>query len=603
MPFQNIIVGLIAGSLMGLVSASMGPAITTKEPDRATQGLLILWQRSAWQTVALTVLIAPLGEELLFRFAGISLIKLFFTYPWPIIITAIAFGLAHNQFPLNIISGVLGLVLGMIYWHFGLIASTIAHGTQNGVVLFHLWWRFRKRTGLTLSESLAIFSIDQTIQFYETGIRPREERNMMKTIAIPYHTGLTEIHIAEKNIKAVITAEADCFDPGKSEEELVRAALALPIGTPPLSELSKGKQKVVLITSDHTRSVPSKLTLPLLLAEIRSGNPDAEITILIATGLHRATTEEEMRRMFGDEIVDHERIAVNDAYCAEDFTFMGTLPSGAEFHMNTLAVDCDLLLAEGFIEPHLLAGFSGGRKSVLPGICNRSTVNENHSYQAVASPKAIAGVMDQNPIHLDMEEAARRAKLAFILNVAENSEKKVIAAFAGDPIEAHAHGVEFVRELAQRPAITGDIVVTSNGGYPLDQNLYQTPKAVTTAEVCAGSDGVIIMIAACADGIGGEFFGKLMTMGSVDEIDRYLAAIPPKETISEQWCVQIYARVLKKHQIILVSDYLERETVERANLIYAATPDEALEIAYRIKGQDAEVVVIPDGVSVVATPI
>jgi len=282
---------------------------------------------------------------------------------------------------------------------------------------------------------------------------------------------------------------------------------------------------------------------------------------------------------------------------------MGTLPSGAEFHMNTLAVDCDLLLAEGFIEPHLLAGFSGGRKSVLPGICNRSTVNENHSYQAVASPKAIAGVMDQNPIHLDMEEAARRAKLAFILNVAENSEKKVIAAFAGDPIEAHAHGVEFVRELAQRPAITGDIVVTSNGGYPLDQNLYQTPKAVTTAEVCAGSDGVIIMIAACADGIGGEFFGKLMTMGSVDEIDRYLAAIPPKETISEQWCVQIYARVLKKHQIILVSDYLERETVERANLIYAATPDEALEIAYRIKGQDAEVVVIPDGVSVVATPI
>ena len=131
--------------------------------------------------------------------------------------------------------------------------------------------------------------------------------------------------------------------------------------------------------------MPSKITLPILLAELRAGSPDAEITILIATGLHRATTPEEQRRMFGDAIVDHERIAVNDAFRPEDFVHVCTLPSGADFEVNRLAVECDLLVTEGFIEPHFFAGFSGGRKSILPGICSEVTVNENHSYKAIYS--------------------------------------------------------------------------------------------------------------------------------------------------------------------------------------------------------------------------
>ncbi|MFR3972776.1 MAG: hypothetical protein ACLTZH_05700 [Subdoligranulum sp.] len=143
-------------------------------------------------------------------------------------------------------------------------------------------------------------------------------------------------------------------------------------------------------------------------------------------------------------------------------------------------------------------------------------------------------------------------------------------------------------------------MVTSNGGYPLDQNLYQSPKAVATAEACAGEDGVIIMCCSCADGMGGTHFEKLITMGTVDEIDGYLSKIPPKETIPEQWCPQIYARILKKHPVILVTTYLKPEEVRKANMIPASTPDEALEIAYQMKGRDASVVVIPDGVSVLA---
>lgn len=422
----------------------------------------------------------------------------------------------------------------------------------------------------------------------------------MRTIPVPYYKGHMDLHVAEENLKAVVMAAGDSYDPGKGEEELVREALAHPIGSKPLRELSRGKKKVVLVTSDHTRAVPSRLTLPILLEEIRAGNPAAEITILIATGLHRPTTEQEMRAMFGDQIVDQEKIAVNHAFEPEEFVFMGMLPSGAEFHVNRLAAECDLLVTEGFIEPHFFAGFSGGRKSILPGICNAATVNENHSYKAISSPWSATGVLEKNPIHLDMVTAARRMNVQFILNVAQNSEKKVIAAFAGDLEEAHAKGVAFVRKLSQCAPVTGDIVVTSNGGYPLDQNLYQTPKAVSTAEACAGEDGVIIMSASCADGMGGEFFEKLIVKGKPEEIDEYLSQIPPKETISEQWCAQIYSRILRKHTVILVTTYLDEETVSKANMLHALSLDEALEMAYERKGRDAKVVVIPDGVSVLA---
>lgn len=422
----------------------------------------------------------------------------------------------------------------------------------------------------------------------------------MQTIQIPYYTSTLDLHVEEKNLLQVVTAKMHEYDPGKSEVELIREALEHPIGTPRLRELAKGKKKVVLVTSDHTRAVPSKLTLPILLEEIRSGNPDADITILIATGLHRATTEEEQRRMFGDAIVDHEKIAINNAFDPTQFTHVCTLPSGADFNVNKLATECDLLITEGFIEPHFFAGFSGGRKSILPGICSQETVNENHSYKAISSPYANTGVLEHNPIHEDMVCAARAVNVQFIFNVALNGEKKVIAAWAGDLEQAHAAGVAFIRKWSQCPGITGDIVVTSNGGYPLDQNLYQSPKAVATAEACAGEDGVIIMCCSCADGMGGTRFAKLIKMGTVDEIDGYLSKIPPKETIPEQWCPQIYARILKKHPVILVTTYLDHEEVRKANMIPASSPDEALEIAYQMKGRDAKVVVIPDGVSVLA---
>ena len=424
----------------------------------------------------------------------------------------------------------------------------------------------------------------------------------MKTISIPYYTSTLDLHVDEANLKAVVTAKMHEYKAGKTEVELVHEALEHPIASPRLRDLAKGKQKVVLVTSDHTRAVPSKITLPILLDEIRQGNPDADITILIATGLHRPTTEEEQRRMFGDAIVDHEKIAINNAFDPNQFIHMGVLPSGADFNVNKLAAECDLLVTEGFIEPHFFAGFSGGRKSILPGICSQETVNENHSYKAISSPYANTGVLEHNPIHEDMLAAAKMVNVQFIFNVALDGQKKIIAAWAGDLEKAHAEGVAFIRKWSQCPSITGDIVVTSNGGYPLDQNIYQAVKGMTAAEATVNEGGVIIMAAKSEDGHGGQVFYE--TFRDEPDLDRMMErflATPAEETIPDQWQSQIFARVLKRARVVYVSS-APQEMVRDLHMIPAGSMEEAREIADRLLGKpDGSGTVIPDGVSVMVT--
>jgi len=188
-------------------------------------------------------------------------------------------------------------------------------------------------------------------------------------IKIPYSTTHLQLKVPDRNLLGVLESKAHSFKAETTEDALVEQALANPVDSPRLKELAQGQEKVVIITSDHTRPVPSKITMPILLNEIRKGNPKADITILIATGFHRPTTKEEMVQRFGDEIVTNETILVHDCYDEEELTYLGKLPSGGDLVLNRLAVEADLLISEGFIEPHFFAGFSGGRKSVLPGYC------------------------------------------------------------------------------------------------------------------------------------------------------------------------------------------------------------------------------------------
>jgi nickel-dependent lactate racemase len=419
----------------------------------------------------------------------------------------------------------------------------------------------------------------------------------MPIIKLPYYTGHLEINVAAENLKAVLAPPAGKTAGRPGPAGAVIQALAAPSGTPPLCELAAGKLRILIITSDHTRAMPSRLTLPLLLGQIRNGNPAAEVTILIATGLHRRTTETEQRMMFGDDIVNREKIVVHDAYDEDKMRYIGDLPSGGKCFVNALALEADLLVTEGFVEPHFFAGFSGGRKSILPGIASAQTICENHCAWAIAHPASRIGIMEGNIINADMEYAAARVGVDFSLNVALDDQKEIIAATAGALSEAHAAACAFVRERAGAERVRGEIVVTSNGGYPLDQNLYQSPKAMITARECAVPGGVIIMIASCVDGLGGEEFGRMMLSGSPTDVLAAILNKPARETVPEQWNAQILCEIMTRHPVILVSTYLDPALTRQIGMIPAATPNEALAIAYRMKSPTASVVVIPDGVA------
>ena len=422
----------------------------------------------------------------------------------------------------------------------------------------------------------------------------------MKTILLPYGKESVPVEIEEAHLAGVLRSGIHGYTAPKGAVELVRESLEHPVGTPRLRDLAAGKKKITVIASDHTRPVPSRVIMPLMLAEIRAGNPDAEVTILVATGLHRTTTREELAAKFGEDIVAQERIVVHDCDDAANLVNLGKLPSGGDLIVNRLAVEADLLVAEGFIEPHFFAGFSGGRKSVLPGIASRATVMYNHNAGFIAHPKARTGVLDGNPIHEDMLFAARAAKLAFVVNVVIDAAHDPIFSVAGDCEAAHRVGREFLAEKCQVEAIPADIVISTNGGYPLDQNIYQAVKGMTAAEAAVRPGGVIVMFAKAADGHGGASFHRTFRdEPDLERMMRTFLARKPEETIIDQWQSQILARVLLKAKVIFVSA-CDDQIVKDLHMIPAHGPKEALDAAKALVGKpDYQVTVIPDGVSVI----
>ncbi len=422
----------------------------------------------------------------------------------------------------------------------------------------------------------------------------------MKTVAFPYGKEKLSYTFGGE-LCGVLEPSINEYAPDADGAELVRRAMAAPIGSQKLSELARGKKKVVIIASDHTRPVPSKLIIPPMLAEIRAGSPDAEITILIATGCHRGTTKDELIAKFGEEIVKTEKIHIHDCDDRDMLVNIGTLPSGGQCEINRLAYEADLLVSEGFIEPHFFAGFSGGRKSVLPGVAGRKTVLANHCSEFIDHPRARTGILEGNPIHADMLWAAKTAKLAYIVNVVLDSEKNVIYAVAGEPEAAHKQGTDFLFSLCGAKAVESDIVITTNGGYPLDQNVYQAVKGMTAAEATVKKGGVIIMLARSGDGIGGDhFYHQLADEPDIDKTMRQFLSRGRDETVPDQWQTQILLRILGHARVIYVSE-MPDDVVEKMHMIPAHSLAEAIEKAKGMVGEGAKIAAIPDGVSVMVT--
>lgn len=422
----------------------------------------------------------------------------------------------------------------------------------------------------------------------------------MKEFKLPYYKGYINFSIDENRVNGVLVSHSEEYVPKYTQEQLVENALQNPINSKKLSELAQGKKNIVVISSDHTRPVPSKITMPIILKEIRKYNNDADITILVATGMHRPTTHDELVDKYGLSIVENEHIVIHDAYDDNNMVFKGILPSGGELWLNKLVDEADLLISEGFIEPHFFAGFSGGRKSVLPGIASKKTVLWNHNAKFISSPFSRAGSLQNNPIHQDMVFAAKQAKLEFILNVVINSEKKIIEAFSGNLEDAHQKGCQFVSSLAEVKPIVSDIAITTNGGYPLDQNMYQTVKGLTAGEACVKQDGVIIIASSCADGSGGDFFYNILKNAKdAHEAWNNILSVEPSKTEFDQWEAQVLARVLMKAHVIVVSTHCDSQMFKDMHMLHATSISEALIMAEEFVGKDKKVTIIPDGIAVI----
>lgn len=421
----------------------------------------------------------------------------------------------------------------------------------------------------------------------------------MTNIKLPYGKEQVLLKVSEERLQSVLVSELHHYTPEVGQIDLVRNAMENPIGSDRLCEMAKGKEKIVIIASDHTRPVPSKVIMPLMLEEIRKGNPHADITILIATGCHRVTTKKELAEKFGENIVNNEKIIIHDCDDENMLVKLGILPSGGELIINKIAYEADLLVSEGFIEPHFFAGYSGGRKSLLPGVASRQTVLSNHCSEFIADHKSRTGILEGNPIHNDMIWAAKKVNLAFIVNVVINSEKEVIYAVAGDLEAAHKNGCQFLSGLCKVKAVPADIAITTNGGYPLDQNIYQAVKGMTAAEATVKQDGVIIMLAKSNDGHGGEkFYRTFKEAKDIQEVMDTFMSRGRNETEADQWQSQVFIRVLQKAKVIYVSE-ADDQMVMDLHMTPAKSVEEALMKAEKILGNDkSTITVIPDGVSV-----
>ncbi|WP_137625113.1 nickel-dependent lactate racemase [Lactiplantibacillus pingfangensis] len=422
----------------------------------------------------------------------------------------------------------------------------------------------------------------------------------MVKIKLPYDKKTITVEIPDENFAGKLVSEAATYHNKLTEAETVEKSLDHPIGSASLETLAKGKQNIVIISSDHTRPVPSHIMTPILLRRLRSVAPDARIRILVATGFHRPSTHEELVNKYGEEIVANEEIVMHVSTDDDAMVKIGQLPSGGDCIINKVAAEADLLISEGFIESHFFAGFSGGRKSVLPGVASYRTILANHSGEFINSSKARTGNLMHNPIHKDMVYAARTANLAFILNVVLDEDKKIIGSFAGDMEAAHKVGCDFVQELSSVPGIQSDIAISTNGGYPLDQNIYQAVKGMTAAEATNKEGGTIVMVAGARDGHGGEgFFHNLADVDDPKDFLDQAVNTPRSKTIPDQWTAQIFARILVHHHVIFVSDLVDPALITGMHMELATSIEEAMAKAYAREGQSAKVTVVPDGLGVI----
>ena len=360
--------------------------------------------------------------------------------------------------------------------------------------------------------------------------------------------------------------------------ERIIEALDNPIGSEPLTKLAEkfaDDAKVVVVISDITRPVPNQALLEPLLEKLEaSGVARRQITILVATGMHRPSTDQEKTELVGREIAENYRMVDHRADDRQSLLALDVMtPHGQRVWVNREYFQADLKITTGFIEPHMMAGYSGGRKSICPGLVNLETIQQFHGPKLLENPNTRAGVLDGNPCHEETLAVARAAGIDFMLNVMVNPDKEILAVVAGHFEQAHAQGVGWIEEHCTISDVSHyDVVVTCGGGYPLDTTYYQSVKGMIFAEPLIKPGGTMVIAARCAEGIGSDEYQRILFQYSHSWSEFMKDILATDEVRRDQWELEVQCGVLKKigkSNLLFLTDGIDQQTLANCNVTTA----------------------------------
>jgi nickel-dependent lactate racemase len=383
-----------------------------------------------------------------------------------------------------------------------------------------------------------------------------------------------------------------------SRRSHVKTALEYPIGLPRLRRLASHSRKAVIVTCDKTRGLPSHVTIPAILHELESGGLDRHrVEVLVATGLHKGETIADVKERLGGELVEDLTVSIHDSDDQGQIAFLGRLSSGVPLYLNRTVVDSDLVIVESTVEPHFFAGFTGGSKVILPGVAGTETILANHNWRNVDDSRSRCGVTD-NPVRFEANESSRYLRKLFSLNIILDSRKRIVHASSGDIIASFKMSARAVdRHSRLRLKDQPDLVITSNGGYPLDRNVYQSVKGIAVPEHVLEQDSKIVMVSECIDGVGHQEFLNLLASDSPSRVYERLRASQTMAT--DQWEVQVLCRILRRNPVWFVTRSELRSEIEKMHMHYAPTIEEALASAGAEERNN--LLVVPYGPSTILT--
>jgi nickel-dependent lactate racemase len=406
-------------------------------------------------------------------------------------------------------------------------------------------------------------------------------------------TGL-DVELPDGNIVGPLSIQP--MEPLADPVAAVAEKVASPTGTQPLLELARDRTSACIAICDITRPVPNQVILECLLPTLEAaGVPRQEILILIATGMHRPNEGDELVELVGAEIAANYRVENHHGTIRDEHTYLGESPRGVPVWIDSRYVEADLKITTGLIEPHLMAGFSGGRKLICPGLAALETVKVWHGPDFIEHPKADCGILDGNPVHEENTAIGQMAGCDFIVNVTLDEQRRVTGVVAGDMIGAFQEGVELIRGVVTAEVSEAcDVVVTSSAGYPLDTTFYQAVKGLTGALPIVKEGGRIIIAAGLSEGVGSPEFQSLFEENSSLEV--FMERILGKDYfVMDQWQLEELAKVLRKAKVTFVSDGLTAQRLGELFVEAAESVEEAVASALEDYGPDARIAVIPKG--------